>query len=93
MATGTIKEPDGTEHEVSTTPTKVDAQIIEARRTNDPDRRAEIYRQLNQMVIHEAPLATLFHERFFVLQKPEVRGLRTSLVPPPVRYHGTWIEE
>ena len=70
----------------------VDAQIIEARRTNDPERRAEIYRQLDQMVVREAPLATLFHERFFVLQKPEVRGLHTSLVPPPVRYHGTWIE-
>jgi methyl-accepting chemotaxis protein/ABC-type oligopeptide transport system substrate-binding subunit len=71
----------------------VDAQIIEARRTNDPERREEIYRELNQMVVREAPLATLFHERFFVLQKPEVRGLRTSLVPPPVRYHETWIEE
>ena len=70
----------------------VDAQIIEARRSNDPERRAEIYRQLNQMVVREAPLATLFHERFFVLQKPEVRGLHTSLVPPPVRYHETWIE-
>jgi methyl-accepting chemotaxis protein/ABC-type oligopeptide transport system substrate-binding subunit len=72
---------------------EVDTQIIEARRTNDPERREEIYRQLDQMVVQEAPLATLFHERFFVLQKPEVRGLRTSLVPPPVRYHETWIEE
>ena len=72
---------------------ETDAQIIEARRTNDPERRAEIYRNLDQMVVREAPLATLFHERFFVLQKPEVRGLRTSLVPPPVRYHETWIEE
>lgn len=71
----------------------VDAQIIEARRTNDPERRAEIYQKLDQMVVREAPLATLFHEHFFVLQKPEVRGLRTSLVPPPVRYHETWIEE
>lgn len=71
---------------------EVDAQIIEARRANDPERRAEIYRQLDQMVVREAPLATLFHERFFVLQKPEVRGLRTSLVPPSVRYHETWIE-
>ena len=71
----------------------VDAQIIEARHTNDPERRAEIYRQLDQMVVREAPLATLFHERLFVLQKPEVRGLRTSLVPPPVRYHETWLEE
>jgi methyl-accepting chemotaxis protein/ABC-type oligopeptide transport system substrate-binding subunit len=71
----------------------VDAQIVEARRANDTERRAEIYRQLNQMVIREAPIVTLFHERFFVLQKPEVRGLRTSLVPPPVRYHDTWKEQ
>jgi methyl-accepting chemotaxis protein/ABC-type transport system substrate-binding protein len=71
----------------------VDAQIVEARRSNDSERRAEIYRQLNQMVVREAPLAPLFHERFFVLQKPEVRGLRTSVLPPPVRYHETWIEE
>jgi len=72
---------------------EIDAQIVEARRANDSDRREEIYRQLNQMVITEAPVATLFHERFFVLQKPEVRGLRTSLVPPAVRYFDTWIEE
>jgi ABC-type dipeptide transport system, periplasmic component len=71
----------------------VDAQIVEARRSNDPERRAEIYSKLDQMVVREAPLAPLFHERFFVMQKPEVRGLHTSLVPPAVRYHGTWIEE
>jgi methyl-accepting chemotaxis protein/ABC-type transport system substrate-binding protein len=71
----------------------IDAQIVEARRSNDSERRAEIYQQLNQMVVREAPLAPLFHERFFVLQKPEVRGLRTSVLPPPVRYHETWIEE
>jgi methyl-accepting chemotaxis protein/ABC-type oligopeptide transport system substrate-binding subunit len=72
---------------------EVDSSIMEARRTNDPDRRAEIYRGLDQMVVREAPLATLFHERLFVVQKPDVRGLRTSLVPPPVRYHETWIEK
>ena len=40
----------------------------------------------------QPPLATLFHERLFVIHKPEVRGLRTSLVPPPVRYNEVWIE-
>jgi len=69
-----------------------DALIDEARRTNDIDRRAEIYRQLDQGVVDEAPLVPLFHERFFVLHKPSVRGLRTSLVPPPVRYADVWIE-
>ncbi|MEK6373954.1 MAG: ABC transporter substrate-binding protein [Acidobacteriota bacterium] len=72
---------------------ELDAQIMEARRTNDIERRAEIYRQLDAMVVREAPLVPLFHERLFVLTKPQVRGVRTSLVPPPVRYHETWIEE
>jgi ABC-type transport system substrate-binding protein len=71
---------------------EVDAQIMEARRSNDVERRAAIYRGLNQMVTREAPLVPLFHERLFVLHKPEVRGVRTSLVPPPVRYHDVWVE-
>jgi ABC-type transport system substrate-binding protein len=71
---------------------EIDAQIIEARQSNDADRRATIYRSLNEMVVREAPIAPLFHERLFVLHKPEVRGVRTSLVPPPVRYHDVWVE-
>jgi peptide/nickel transport system substrate-binding protein/oligopeptide transport system substrate-binding protein len=71
---------------------EIDAQIIEARRSNDSEHRATIYRSLNQMVGREAPLVPLFHERLFVLHKPEVRGVRTSLVPPPVRYHDVWVE-
>lgn len=71
----------------------VDAKIIEARRSNDVERRATIYRELNEMVVKEAPLAPLFHERLFVLHKPEIRAVRTSLVPPPVRYHDVWREE
>jgi methyl-accepting chemotaxis protein/ABC-type oligopeptide transport system substrate-binding subunit len=72
---------------------ELDKQIIEARRSNDIERRAEIYRDLDRIVVRDAPLAPLFHERFFVLHKPSVRGLRTSLVPPPVRYSDIWIEE
>lgn len=70
----------------------IDAQIMEARRSNDSEHRANVYRELNQMVVREAPLVPLFHERLFVLHKPEVRGVRTSLVPPPVRYHDVWVE-
>jgi methyl-accepting chemotaxis protein/ABC-type transport system substrate-binding protein len=72
---------------------QVDAKIIEARRSNDGEHRAAIYRELNELVVREAPLVPLFHERLFVLHKPGVRGVRTSLVPPPVRYHGVWVEE
>jgi len=72
---------------------EVDAKIIEARRSNDVEKRAGIYRWLNEMVVKEAPLVPLFHERLFVLHKPGVRGVRTSLVPPPVRYHDVWVEQ
>ncbi|HVE69949.1 MAG TPA: ABC transporter substrate-binding protein [Thermoanaerobaculia bacterium] len=71
---------------------ELDEKIIEARRSNDVEHRASIYRSLNEMVIQEAPIVPMFHERLFVLHKPEVRGVRTSLVPPPVRYHDIWIE-
>ena len=72
---------------------EVDDKIIAARRSNDSEERARIYRDLDQMVVREAPIVTLFHERLFVLHKPEVRGLRTSLVPPAVRYYDVWLEE
>ena len=71
----------------------VDRRIVEARRTNDSEERAKIYRELDQLVVREAPIATLFHERLFVLHKPHVRGLKTSLVPPAVRYYDVWLEE
>ena len=51
-----------------------------------------IYRKLDESVVREAPIVPLFHERLFVLHKPDVRGVRTSLVPPPVRYHDIWVE-
>jgi peptide/nickel transport system substrate-binding protein len=71
---------------------EIDANIIEARRSNDVEHRADIYRTLNDTVMREAPIVPLFHERLFVLHKPEIRGVKTSLVPPPVRYHDVWLE-
>lgn len=71
---------------------ELDAKIIDARRSNDVEHRSLVYRELNQMVTKDAPLLPLFHERLFVLHKPEVRGVRISLVPPPVRYHDVWLE-
>ena len=73
--------------------TEIDREILDARRSNDSEHRASIYRNLNQMVVREGPIVPLFHERLFVLHKPNVRGVRTSLVPPPVRYHDVWLEE
>ncbi|HUP46021.1 MAG TPA: ABC transporter substrate-binding protein [Thermoanaerobaculia bacterium] len=72
---------------------EIDSQIETARKSNDVEDRAAIYHRLDEMVVKEAPIAPLFHERLFVLHKPQVRGVRTSLVTPPVRYHDVWLEE
>jgi ABC-type transport system substrate-binding protein len=72
---------------------ELDEQIDEGRRTADPERRAQIYRELNQLSLREAPVVYLFHDRFFVAHKPEAHGMRTFLVPPPVRFHDVWKEK
>lgn len=69
-----------------------DREIEQGRRSNDSEERGELYRRLNEKMLREAPLVYLFHDRLFVLHKPEVRALRTFLVPPPVRYRDLWIE-
>jgi methyl-accepting chemotaxis protein/ABC-type transport system substrate-binding protein len=71
---------------------ELDQIIDEGRRTNDLERRGEIYRGLNERMHTEAPIHFLFHDRLFVLYRPEIRGVRTYLAPPPVRYHDVWIE-
>ncbi|HEY3052289.1 MAG TPA: ABC transporter substrate-binding protein [Thermoanaerobaculia bacterium] len=70
----------------------LDRQIEDARRSNEARVRADIYRKLDARIIGEAPIVPLFHERLFVLHKPHVRGVQTSLVTPPVRYHDVWCE-
>ena len=70
----------------------LDGEIEEARRSADMQERADIYRGLDARVVREAPILPLFHERLFVLHKPNVRGVRTSLVTPPVRYTDVWCE-
>lgn len=71
---------------------ELDRLIETGRRTNDAHERAATYKQLGEQIVRDAPLATLFHERLFVLNKPNVRGVHTSMVTPPVRYHEVWLE-
>ncbi len=71
----------------------LDRQIEEARMSNDAQERADIYRRLDARVVREAPIVPMFHDRLFVLHKPHIRGVRTSLAPPPVRFHNVWCEK
>lgn len=72
---------------------ELDERIEAARRNTDIEQRAEIYREFDRHILEQAPLIPMFHERLFVFHRPEVRGLRPFLVPPPVRYHEIWLEQ
>jgi ABC-type transport system substrate-binding protein len=67
--------------------------IDRARQTIDMEERAEMYRQLNARVLRDAPIVPLFHERFFILHRPEIREMRPCLVTPPVRYDKLWLDQ
>jgi len=71
---------------------ELDRVIEEGRRSSDTERRGEIYRELDARMLRESPFVYLFHDRFFVVSRPEIRGLTTYLVPPPVRYRDIWLE-
>ncbi|MHB0968632.1 MAG: ABC transporter substrate-binding protein [Thermoanaerobaculia bacterium] len=71
---------------------QLDAKITLGRKVIDLERRNQIYRELNQEILRDAPMVFLFHDRFFALHRPAVRGVRTYLVPPPIRYNDLWIE-
>jgi ABC-type transport system substrate-binding protein len=71
---------------------ELDETIETARRIVDYEERAEVYRDLNSRIFHEAPIVPLFHERFFILHKPDVREMRPCLVTPPVRYDRMWVD-
>jgi ABC-type transport system substrate-binding protein/methyl-accepting chemotaxis protein len=71
---------------------ELDRVIESARKIVDFEERAEVYRDLNAKIFIEAPIVPLFHERFYILHKPDVRDLRPCLVTPPVRYDRLWLD-
>lgn len=66
---------------------QVDRLVEKGARATDGREREAIYRELNRLVQHEAPLLFLFHNRGFVLHNPALRGVRSYLLPPPVRFN------
>ncbi len=71
---------------------ELDSVIESARRIVDYEERAEVYRELNSRIFHAAPIVPLFHERFFILHKSDIREMRPCLVTPPVRYDRLWVD-
>ena len=57
---------------------KFDRLYLEARKCTDPDRRVELYRQMDSLVIQQAPVMILYYDQILHFTHPNVTGLRTN---------------
>ena len=71
---------------------QVDHLVEKGARATDGREREAIYRELDRLVQAEAPVVFLFHNRGFVLHHPALRGVRSYLLPPPVRWTDISVE-
>ena len=71
---------------------ELDALLDEAGVEADPEKRIELYRQAEQLVIDEAPWVPLYFDREHWLIKPYVKGFEISPLVIP-KYQYVYIEE
>lgn len=65
---------------------EVDRLVERGARATDAREREAIYRELNRLIQAEAPGVFLFHDRGFVVHTPNLRGVRSHFLIPPVRW-------
>jgi ABC-type transport system substrate-binding protein len=72
---------------------RVDILIDEARRESDVNVRERLYRKAEDLVVGDAPVVFLLHERAYVVTQPYVGGVRLNLTPPLLRPEDLWLEQ
>ncbi len=65
---------------------EVDALLEQARGESNHDKRMELYRQAEEMIVHDAPWVPIYHGINYVLVKPYIEGLT---ITPQGEYHLT----
>ena len=59
---------------------RYDSIMQGARRITDQERRMELYRQAELILVDEAPVVPVYYNREHVLVKPWIPGLRASII-------------
>lgn len=57
---------------------EIDRLYSQARRSTDPVKRAELYRQIDKMVMDEAPVMVLYYDQILHFTHKNVTGLRSN---------------
>jgi ABC-type transport system substrate-binding protein len=71
---------------------EVDRLTREARAELDPEARIDLYRRAERVVLGDAPLVPLFHDRSVAGHRAHVHGARLYLTPPVLRPEDIWLE-
>ena len=70
---------------------ELDSLTERARRCLDIDERVELYRKVEDLLVEEAPVIFLYHDRGVVPHSRKVEGLKLFLTPPMVRPEKIWL--
>ncbi|NMB99473.1 MAG: hypothetical protein GYA35_04240, partial [Thermoanaerobaculaceae bacterium] len=57
----------------------------------DLNERIELYRKAEDIIVEDAPMLFLYHERAVIPHSKDIMGLKLFLVPPTVRTEYVWI--
>ncbi len=71
---------------------QVDELFAKTQTTFDEAERAQLFRQIEDLVMADAPMLPLINLEYFVLVNPRVKGYSSHLLVPPVN-PWVWIEE
>jgi len=71
----------------------VDDLLATARTAGDPQRRVELYRRAEQLILEDAPIVPVFHHTYERLFQPYVRSVEVNgLGDPYIPFRKIWLE-
>jgi len=71
----------------------VDDLLASARTAGDPQRRVELYRRAEQLILEDAPIVPFFHHTYERLFQPYVRSVEVNgLGDPYIPFRKIWLE-
>ena len=71
----------------------VDATLQQARRASDPQRRADLYRRAEQLVLDDAPIVPIWHYPYERRFQPYVKSIEVNgLGDPYIPFRKVWLD-
>ena len=69
----------------------VNKLLEKAALSTNKNERITIYREVERMIVDDAPWVFLYHPQMFLLRQPWLKGIRLNPVWP-IRYELMWID-